>query len=71
MMLSLILVEDTVSSSEAVWTFMVYLDGDNNLEAAAIADFLEMSMEEWLAEIVNIRIDEIAREQAEAIIREG
>jgi hypothetical protein len=25
------------------WTFMVYLDGDNNLEGAAIADFLEMS----------------------------
>jgi hypothetical protein len=25
------------------WTFMVYLDGDNNLEAAAIDDFLEMS----------------------------
>lgn len=27
----------------ADWTFMVYLDGDNNLEAAAIEDFLEMS----------------------------
>ncbi len=25
------------------WTFMVYLDGDNNLESAAINDFLEMS----------------------------
>ncbi|MFH1331652.1 MAG: clostripain-related cysteine peptidase, partial [Actinomycetota bacterium] len=25
------------------WTFMVYLDGDNNLEAAAVNDFLEMS----------------------------
>lgn len=25
------------------WTFMVYLDGDNNLERAAITDFLEMS----------------------------
>ena len=25
------------------WTYMVYLDGDNNLEAAAIDDFLEMS----------------------------
>jgi len=25
------------------WTFMVYVDGDNNLEDAAITDFLEMS----------------------------
>lgn len=25
------------------WTFMVYLDGDNDLESAAIDDFLEMS----------------------------
>ncbi len=25
------------------WTFMVYMDGDNNLESAAIDDFLEMS----------------------------
>ena len=25
------------------WTYMVYLDGDNNLEAAAVDDFLEMS----------------------------
>jgi hypothetical protein len=25
------------------WTFMVYIDGDNNLEAAAIDDFLEMA----------------------------
>jgi len=28
---------------QADWTFMVYLDGDNNLEAAAIDDFLEMA----------------------------
>jgi len=27
----------------AEWTFMVYLDGDNNLEGAAINDFLEMA----------------------------
>jgi len=33
------LVEDNVKP----WTFMVYLDGDNNLESAAINDFLEMS----------------------------
>ncbi|MEW5830809.1 MAG: clostripain-related cysteine peptidase [Chloroflexota bacterium] len=25
------------------WTFMVYLDGDNNLESAAVNDFMEMS----------------------------
>ncbi|RJP48080.1 MAG: DNRLRE domain-containing protein [Anaerolineaceae bacterium] len=25
------------------WTYMVYLDGDNNLESAAIDDFMEMS----------------------------
>jgi len=25
------------------WTFMVYMDGDNNLESAAIDDFMEMS----------------------------
>ena len=28
---------------QADWTFMVYLDGDNNLEAAALDDFLEMA----------------------------
>jgi hypothetical protein len=27
----------------AEWTFMVYLDGDNNLEGAGIDDFMEMS----------------------------
>jgi hypothetical protein len=31
------------SSAKAKWTFMVYLDGDNNLEGAAIDDFMEMS----------------------------
>lgn len=31
------------SNSNAKWTIMVYLDGDNNLEYFAIADFLEMS----------------------------
>ena len=30
-------------TSTVSWTFMVYLDGDNNLEGAAIGDFLEMS----------------------------
>ncbi|MBN2542262.1 T9SS type A sorting domain-containing protein [bacterium] len=28
----------------ANWTFMVYMDGDNNLEAAAVDDFNEMEM---------------------------
>ena len=28
---------------QAQWTFLVYLDGDNNLEGAGIEDFLEMS----------------------------
>jgi hypothetical protein len=31
------------SSAKAKWTYMVYLDGDNNLEGAAIDDFMEMS----------------------------
>ena len=30
-------------AAQANWTFMVYLDGDNNLETAGIDDFLEMS----------------------------
>ena len=33
----------TPSESTADWTFMVYLDGDNNLENFAIDDFLEMA----------------------------
>ncbi len=33
------LIETDVKS----WTYMVYLDGDNNLESAAVNDFLEMS----------------------------
>lgn len=33
----------STSKAEASWTFMVYLDGDNNLESYAIDDFLEMS----------------------------
>ncbi len=31
------------SSDHVQWTFLVYLDGDNNLENAGIDDFLEMS----------------------------
>ena len=32
-----------LDDSNVSWTYMVYLDGDNNLEAAAVDDFLEMS----------------------------
>jgi len=32
-----------LQASAAEWTFMVYLDGDNNLEDAGIDDFLEMA----------------------------
>ncbi|MEI8307876.1 MAG: clostripain-related cysteine peptidase [Chloroflexales bacterium] len=31
------------SGQDAAWTVMVYLDGDNNLEADALADFAEMA----------------------------
>jgi len=33
----------TVEDGAAAWTFMVYLDADNNLEYAGITDFLEMA----------------------------
>ena len=33
----------TSAGTTAKWTFMVYLDGDNNLEGAGIDDFLEMA----------------------------
>lgn len=33
----------TPQPTQAEWTFMVYMDGDNNLEGAAIDDFLEMA----------------------------
>jgi hypothetical protein len=36
-------IERVAIAGDADWTFMVYLDGDNNLEPAAIDDFLEMS----------------------------
>lgn len=32
-----------ISADPETWTFMVYLDGDNDLEAVAIDDFLEMA----------------------------
>ncbi|NAT10716.1 hypothetical protein C4E22_04090 [ANME-1 cluster archaeon AG-394-G06] len=34
---------NVVPYPESLWTYMVYLDGDNNLEGAGIDDFLEMS----------------------------
>jgi len=35
--------EWSFTTGEKPWTFMVYLDGDNNLEGAGINDFLEMA----------------------------
>jgi hypothetical protein len=35
--------EWSFTTGKKPWTFMVYLDGDNNLEGAGIDDFLEMS----------------------------
>ncbi len=43
MVLLLLLVFSQKASAQADWTFMVYLDGDNNLESAGIDDFLEIS----------------------------
>jgi len=44
----------------AGWTFMVYLDGDNNLEGAAIDDFLEMSSVSSTADInISVQFDRI------------
>ncbi len=34
---------DIGTVTQAKWTFMVYLDGDNNLEGAGIDDFMEMA----------------------------
>jgi hypothetical protein len=34
---------DSITAEPAEWTFMVYLDGDNDLEGAGIDDFMEMS----------------------------
>jgi len=41
--LLLLLTSAKRASAGTEWTFMVYLDGDNNLESAAIDDFLEMA----------------------------
>ncbi len=41
--LLVLLVAVPVTAYSDAWTFMVYLDGDNNLESAAIDDFLEMA----------------------------
>ena len=39
----LVLTLGVTPSSAADWTFMVYLDGDNDLEIYAVNDFLEMA----------------------------
>jgi len=31
-------------SSQSHWTVMIYMDGDNNLESAAIDDFNELTL---------------------------
>lgn len=45
LLLSLVwpLPEAAAQSRQVDWTFLVYMDGDNNLEPAAIDDFLEMA----------------------------
>ena len=43
MILLAVLVNPSRAQTIHDWTFMVYLDGDNNLEGAGIDDFLEMS----------------------------
>ncbi len=48
---------DPVVSSTREWTVLVYLDGDNNLEGAAIVDMLEMQM--GMAEIDTDLVDVI------------
>ncbi len=40
--ISIVSVVPAMSASKAKWTIMVYLDGDNDLEAAALVDFKEM-----------------------------
>ena len=45
----------------AKWTFMVYIDGDNNLEGAAIDDFLEMASVGSSKEVnIVVQMDRIA-----------
>jgi len=48
LVLGLVVVQGTVASgaadkAAASWTFMVYLDGDNNLESCGVEDFMEMA----------------------------
>lgn len=42
-LLTVFILLGTSAASAAKWTFMVYLDADNNLEPAGIGDFLEMA----------------------------
>ncbi|MEM3555145.1 MAG: clostripain-related cysteine peptidase [Candidatus Micrarchaeia archaeon] len=48
-----------VFPTKAEWTYMVYMDGDNNLELAAIADFLEIEQGGGSSDKVNfvVQID--------------
>lgn len=41
--LCLVLFTGSLKADMAKWTFMVYMDGDNNLEAEAVDDFLELA----------------------------
>ncbi|MHC5080240.1 MAG: clostripain-related cysteine peptidase [Planctomycetota bacterium] len=41
--LPLLLLPAQAAFGQAQWTFMVYLDGDNDLESPALTDFLEMA----------------------------
>ena len=43
-----------VFSTQPEWTYMVYMDGDNNLEQAAVMDFLEMEYGGGSSDKVNI-----------------
>ena len=48
LVLGLVVVQGTVAigaadKAVASWTFMVYLDGDNNLESCGVEDFMEMA----------------------------
>ncbi len=53
--------QNRVAASLKAWTLLVYLDGDNNLEAAAVTDFLELSSVGSTANInVVVEMDRIA-----------
>jgi len=50
-----------VTRAKKEWTFMVYLDADNNLEGAGIDDFLEMSAIGSIADVnIVVQMDRIS-----------